>query len=50
MLLATLALTPELVEVDSEIIKLGLLAQVKLDLVLLATRADVSFNSFRHCR
>ena len=48
MLLATLALTPELVKVDSEIVKLGLVAQVELDLVLLAARADVSINALWH--
>lgn len=50
MLLATLALTPELVEVDSEFIKLGLVAQVELDLVFLAARADVSFDALWHHR
>jgi hypothetical protein len=48
--LASLALAPELVEVDSEFIKLGLVAQVELDLVFLAARADVSFNALGHHR
>ena len=50
MLLAALALTPELVKVDSEIVKLGFVAQVELNLVLLAARADVSFDALWHRR